>query len=73
MNTMTLTPVNQYGDLHFSQKDVTPLGIEVVPTDPPVKWQIEMTGPSGENLQEDPVKKTMEVEDVLLVLGYEWE
>jgi peptidoglycan hydrolase-like protein with peptidoglycan-binding domain len=68
-NTMTLAPVNQYGGLHFSQKDN--LGIELVPTDPPVKWQLKMTRPSGGNLQEDPVKKVMEVEDLLLVLGYE--
>lgn len=74
-DTMTLAPVNQYGGLHFSQKgdDQTPLGIEIVPTDPPVKWQLEMTRPGGGNLQEDPVKKVMEVEDMLLVLGYEWE
>jgi hypothetical protein len=64
---MTLAPLNQYGGLHFSQKDVAALGIEVVPTDPPVKWQLTMTNPGGENLQEE------EVEDVLLVLGYEWE
>jgi hypothetical protein len=32
-----------------------------------------MSRPGGGNLQEDPVKKVIEVEDVLLVLGYEWE
>lgn len=68
-DTMTLAPVNQYGDLHFSRKDVTAVGIEVVPTAPPVKWQLKMTRPGGGNLQEDPVKKVMEVEDVLLVVG----
>ena len=72
-DTMTLAPVNQYGGLHFAQKDVTALGVEVVRTGPVVKWQLEMTRPGGGNLQEDPIKKTMEVEDVLLVLGYEWE
>jgi hypothetical protein len=72
-DTMTLARVNQYGGLHFSQKDVADVGIEVVPTAPPVKWQLKMTRPGGGNLQEDPVKKVMEVEDVLLVLGYEWE
>jgi hypothetical protein len=25
------------------------------------------------NLQEDPVKKVMEVEDLIMVLGYEWQ
>lgn len=72
-NSMTLAPVNQYGGLHFSQKDVAALGIEVVSTDPPVKWQLQMSRPGGGNLQEDPVKKVMEVEDVILVVGYEWE
>jgi hypothetical protein len=70
-NTMMLALVNQYGGLHFSQKDV--VGIEIVPTDPPIKWQLTMTRPGGGNLQEDPVKKVMEVENAILVLGYEWE
>jgi hypothetical protein len=72
-NSMTLARVNQYGGLHFSQKDVAALGIEVVTTDPPMKWQLKMSRPGGGNLQEDPVKKVMEVEDLILVLGYEWE
>lgn len=72
-NSMTLARVNQYGGLHFSQKDVAALEIKVVPTDPPVKWQLQMARPGGGNLQEDPVKKVMEVEDLLLVLGYEWD
>jgi hypothetical protein len=72
-DTMTLAPVNQYGGLHFCAKDVAAVGIEVVPTDPPVKWQLTMTRPGGGNLEEDPVKKVMEVEEVLIVLGYEWE
>jgi hypothetical protein len=58
--------------LHFSQKDVAALGIEAPPTDPPVKWRLKMTRPGGGDLEEDPVKKVMEVEDMLLVLGYEW-
>ena len=70
---MTLARVNQYGDLHFSQKDIGALGVKIVPTDPPAKWQLQMSRSDSENLQEDPVKKVMEVEDVLLVLGYEWE
>jgi hypothetical protein len=62
-NTMTLAPVNQYGGLHFSQKDVTAVGIEIVPTAPPVKWQLRMLTPGSESLQ---------VDDLLLALGYEW-
>ena len=69
---MTLARVNQYGGLHCSQKGVGALGIEVVPTDPTVRWQLQMARPGGGNLQEDPVKKVIEAEDVLLVLGYEW-
>lgn len=71
-NKITLARANQYGGLHFQQKDTSVLGIEVVPTDPPVKWQLKMTRPGGGNLQPDPVKKVSEVEDVILVLGYEW-
>jgi hypothetical protein len=68
-NTLTLGRSNQYGGLHFNQ--VAGLGIEIVPTDPP--WQIKITRQDGGPLLEDPVKKVMEVEDALLVLGYEWE
>ena len=54
---MMLAPLNQYGGLHFREKDVAALGIQVVPTDPPVKWQLKMMRPGGGNLREDPVKK----------------
>lgn len=63
-NTMKLTPVNQYGGLHFGQRDVA---VEIDPTAPPVTWQLQMTPPGGGNLQDT------EVEGVLLVLGYEWK
>ena len=72
-NEMNLTVKEEYGGLYFSQKDKLTLIIKVVPTGLPVKWKIIMTHSNGGNLQEDPVKKVMEVEDVLLVLGYEWE
>jgi len=71
-NTMALARVNQFGGLHLGQKDVATSGIQVIPADPPVKWQLRMRR-GGADLQMDPVKKVMEVEDVLLVLGYEWE
>jgi hypothetical protein len=61
-NKMTLAPVNQYGGLHYCQKDVE-VGIDL--TSSPVQWQIQMSRPGG-NLK-------AEVEDVLLVLGYKWE
>jgi hypothetical protein len=64
-NKLSLTQVKQYGGLHFSQKDVAALQppIEILATDPPVKWKLTMTGP-GTNLG---------VEDLILVLGYQWE
>ena len=71
--TMTLVKSKQYGGLHFDQKDISAVGIEMVPTDPPARWSIRMTRPGGGgNLIEDLVKKVMEVEDVILVLGYVW-
>ncbi|MGH9932682.1 MAG: hypothetical protein ACREA9_26050 [Pyrinomonadaceae bacterium] len=68
LDTMTLSRIAQYGGLHFSQKDVAALSppIQIVPTGPPDKWQLEMTRSGVVNLQ-------MEVEDMLLVVGYEWE
>jgi hypothetical protein len=64
-NEFALEQAQQYGGLRFSEKDVE---IAIVPSDTPVKWWMTMTGPgSGGRLQKD------EVEDLLLVLGYEWE
>ncbi len=64
-NVMTLAPVQQYGGLHFSQKDG--LDIEVAPTGSPVQWKLKMTPPGGGSLQ------PLEVEEIFLVLGYEWK
>ena len=69
---MSLVPVNQFGGLHFSQRDVVAVGIEIAPTGPATKWQLKMTR-GGANLIEDPVRKVMEVEDLILIVGYEWE
>ncbi len=63
---MTLRPDNKYGGLHCFQQDNAALEIAVAPIDPPIRWQLRMSGPSG-NLRQD------EVEDVILVLGYEWK
>jgi hypothetical protein len=71
-NAMTLAPINQYGGLHFANKDTSSSTIEIAPTDPPVTWLLKMTRPGGGNLKEDPIKKIMEVTDMFLVLGYEW-
>lgn len=72
-DVMMLTRLNQYGGLHFSQEAVDALAIEFLPAGPPVTWKLKMTRPGGGDLQVDPGTKSMEVEDVLLVLGYEWE
>jgi hypothetical protein len=70
---MALVKNNVYGGLHCHLKDVAAAGIEIVPTDPPVVWKVKVTRPGGGNLIEDPVKKVMEVEDLVLALGYEWQ
>lgn len=75
-NTVTLTPNARFGGLHangLTGKDVSAAAIQVAPTDPEVTWRIRLTRPGGGNLQQDPVRQVMEVEDLLLVLGYEWE
>jgi len=72
-NTMVLAKSDTYGGLHFGQKDVGASGIEIVPTDPPLVWSIRFTRPGGGNLTRDPVKKVMEVEDCVLVLGFGWD
>lgn len=60
-----LVESNQFGGLHFNLKG--DVGEEINLTEAPAKWQLKMTGPSG-NLQTEPA----EVEDILLVLGYQW-
>ena len=81
-NSLTLTPLNRYGNLHYALKSKTAVAPDVPLFDAaidfsaaPQKWQFKMTrpGPGGGNLQEDPVKKVMEVEDAYLVIGYEWD
>src|SRR5581483_10407504 len=72
-NTLTLTPLNQYAGLHYAERDVSAEGIEVVPNDSPVKWHLRMTRPGSGDLQQDPTTKEMEVGELLLLVGYEWE
>ena len=66
-----LAQVNQYGRLYFGQKDVSAANVTIDLIAPPVKWLLKMTNPANPNgiLNTDPA----EVEDVLLVFGYEWE
>jgi hypothetical protein len=66
-NAFTLVPVKEYGGLHFRPKDVVALGVLVAPAARSIKWRLKMTGPGpGGNLREN------EVEDILLVVGYDW-
>ena len=68
--TFSLAPVAQYGGLHFGQQSIP---IDLEPDDPPTLWKFTMTGPSGGVLTEDTVKRVMEVEHLVLVLGYAWK
>lgn len=70
-DTFKLAQVNQYGRLYFGQKDVSAANVTIDLIAPPVKWLLKMTNPANPNgiLNTDPA----EVEDVLLVFGYEWE
>ena len=64
----------QFGGLHADINDLVTAGIalEVVPNDPPVAWRVRMNGPGG-NLVVDPSTGEMEVSDLVMVLGYDWE
>jgi len=72
-DSMKLARVSQYGGLHFGQKDISAVGLEIVPNDPPLNWSLKMTRPGGGNLQKDPATNEMEVADIMLVVGYQWE
>lgn len=72
-NTLSLAKLSQFGGLHFGQKEVSAVGVELEPNDPPVTWQLLMTRPGGGNLQLDADTNAMEVQDLLLILGYEWQ
>jgi hypothetical protein len=62
-NAMTLAPAQQYGGLHFSQKDG--LDITVAPSGSPVPWKLKMASTGGGS-------QPLGVEDLFLVLGYSW-
>ena len=71
-NKLVLGKSNTYGGLHFGQKDVNSDSVQILSNSAPDTWKIKVARPGGGNLIEDPVKKIMEVEDMLMVLGYEW-
>jgi hypothetical protein len=70
---MNLPKLDKYGGLHAIEgKDVaSATGFTLNPTDP-LKWKLNMTRPGGGPLKLDDTTKRMEVEDLILVLGYEW-
>ena len=55
-----LVQVNQYGRLHFAQKDVSAANVTIDLTVPPVKWQLKMTNDNPTtadgNLENDPAE-----------------
>lgn len=68
---MTQTPDGPFGPLHVT--DISPnTPIEINPANPPQTWNLKMTGPQGA-LRLDAETGDLEVEDVLLVLGYHWD
>ncbi|MBC7814836.1 MAG: hypothetical protein H7175_27005, partial [Burkholderiales bacterium] len=74
-HTINIVPSTQYGGLHYGSKNVAALAdpIIIAPHTDPSTWHLTMTRPGGGNLQENPITEWMEVEDLYLVLGYEWE
>jgi hypothetical protein len=74
INVRELARVNEFGGLHFNKNgDVAGFDVEVVPGDPPVAWHLRMRRPDGLDLAADPITGEMEVSDLVMVLGYEWE
>ncbi len=70
-NSMTLAPSATYGGMHFAMKDTSNQNIELIPEEASTKWRLKLTRPGGGDLQTDD--NNMEIEDLLMVLGYEWE
>ena len=71
-DTVTLVRTETYGNLHLGQVSQAALPVDADLTDAPVQWKLKMTRPGGGNLQEDSATNKMEVDDVMLVLGYGW-
>lgn len=63
-DTFTLVK-DQFGDLHYNQKDIAAPGVEIAATNVPVTWKLTVSRQNGD-LKE-------EMKDLLLVLGYDWQ
>lgn len=72
-NVLTLKAQKKYGGRHFAELDVNATSIVVAPNVPATTWKIRMTRPGGGDLALNAVTQRMEVEDLVLVLGYAWE
>lgn len=71
---MELVQSDKYGGMYFSEENVSSVSdFTVVPTETDRVWELKMTGPVGNALNEVEETKRMAVEDLLLILGYEWE
>ena len=70
--TMTLAKLDSYGGLHVAdQQPVSTFDVTLEADGTPSVWQLSMTRPGGSNLQSDAAAGTSEVEDLLLVVGYQ--
>jgi hypothetical protein len=73
-DVMNLVPVAQFGGLHYAAKNVANMDVPAIaPNADPITWRLTMTRPGGGNLLPNPLTHQMEIEDLYLVLGYEWE
>ncbi len=65
-DSLTLTPVETYGNLHFAEKDTSSDSI-ILDFSTEITWSITIESPTGDQLSKD------EIEDLYFILGYEWE
>jgi hypothetical protein len=72
-DTISIAPLEKFGGLHFGQIDSTASNVEVLPNSPAVTWRMRMTRPGGGDLQSDPATNEKEVQDLILIVGYQWE
>jgi hypothetical protein len=70
---LVMVPAAMYGGLHFAQKDVSAFDLEVSRSTAAVTWAITMVRPDGGRLRANPATNTAEIDDLFLILGYEWK
>ncbi|MEM8999770.1 MAG: neuraminidase-like domain-containing protein [Bacteroidota bacterium] len=63
---MTLIPVSGYGNLHYDTKNTVADGI-VLDFSSEIVWNLTIVSPTGTNLADN------ELEDLYVLLGYEWD